>query len=205
MNKLSHKYPIFVKHKDRVTNQYAVVHDIKGNLSEEMCTVQKEFAETFVSIHGEEIQSVYFNKRSVTLHPIVVYYERSVQDENNEENLGCLSNVAIMDNRPHNASSVFAIFQHFIPILPKDIPSIRHIHYLTDSPTSQNRNVIITTILLKHKACFTSPLTGCISQRFHVTELAAFQKDVLRRPPREACHSHTLRRRLYQVGPGRYL
>ena len=49
------------------------------------------------------------NKPSVTLHPIVVLYKRNFQDENNEEDLGYLSHVAIMDDRPHNASSVFAI------------------------------------------------------------------------------------------------
>ena len=36
----------------------------------------------------------------------------------------------------------------------KHLPSIRHIHYFTDSPTSQYRNVSITTMLLKHESMF---------------------------------------------------
>ena len=114
-NKLSQKYPVFVKHKEFVTNQYAMVHEIKDNLNEETCTVQMDFAENFVSTYGEEIQSAYYNKNSVTLHPIVVPYKRNVQDEDNEEAPGCLSYVAIVDDSAHNASSVFAILQHFIP------------------------------------------------------------------------------------------
>ena len=106
-NKLSQEYP--VKHKALVINQYAMVREIKDNLNEETCTVQMDLAENFISTHGEEIQSAYINKTSVTMHPIVVLYKRNVQDEDNEEDIGCLSYVAIMDDRPHNASSVFAI------------------------------------------------------------------------------------------------
>ena len=36
------------QHKELVTNQYAMVHDIKGNLNEETCTVQMDFAEMFL-------------------------------------------------------------------------------------------------------------------------------------------------------------
>ena len=71
--------------------------------------MQMDFAEHFASTHGEEIHPAYFNKNYVTLHPIVVHYKRNVQVEDNEEDLGCLSYVAIMDVRPHNVSSVFAI------------------------------------------------------------------------------------------------
>ena len=43
-----------IRHKS-----YAMVHEIKGDLNEERCTVQMNFAENFVSINGEEIQSAY--------------------------------------------------------------------------------------------------------------------------------------------------
>ena len=109
-NKFSQEYQlVFVKHKYLVTNQYAMTHGIKDNLYEETCTVQMDFAEHFASTHCEEFQSAYFNKKSVILHPIVVLYKRNVQDEDNAKNLGWLPYVAIMDDRPHNASSVLAI------------------------------------------------------------------------------------------------
>ena len=118
-NKLSQEYPVFVKHKELVTNQHAMVHEIKGTLNEDTCTVQMDFAKHFVSTHGEEIQPAYFDENSVTLYPIVVHYKRNVQDEDNEEALECLSYVAIVDDRAHNASYAFAILQHFIHILKK--------------------------------------------------------------------------------------
>ena len=43
-NKLSQEYPVFVKYKELVTNQYAMVHEIKA-LNEETCTVQMDFAD----------------------------------------------------------------------------------------------------------------------------------------------------------------
>ena len=46
-NKLSQEYPVFVKHKALVTNQYAMVHGIKDNLNEETHTVQMDFVEKF--------------------------------------------------------------------------------------------------------------------------------------------------------------
>ena len=70
-NTLSQEYLVFVKCKDLVTNQYGMVHEIKDNLNEETYTGQMDFAEHFISTNGEEIQSAYFNKNSVTLHPIV--------------------------------------------------------------------------------------------------------------------------------------
>ena len=47
-NKYSHEYSVFVKHKDLVRNQYAVVQEIKGNLNVQPCTVQMDFAENCV-------------------------------------------------------------------------------------------------------------------------------------------------------------
>ena len=85
-----------------------------------------------------------------TLSHLIQFYKRNVQDKDHKENLRCLPDVAITDDRPHNANSVFATFHHFLPILKKDLPSIRHIHYHTNSPTSQYRNVLITTTLLTH-------------------------------------------------------
>ena len=67
-----------------------MVHEVKGIVNEETDTVQMEFAENIVSIHDEEIQSAYVNKNSVTLHPVEVHYKRNVQDEENDEDLGCL-------------------------------------------------------------------------------------------------------------------
>ena len=48
---------------------------------------------------------------------MVVHYKR--KDEENEEDLGCLLYVAIVDDKAHNASTMFAILQHCIHILKK--------------------------------------------------------------------------------------
>ena len=80
-DKFYQEYPILVKHKEIVTNQYAVTHRVKGNLNDETCVVQIYFAENVVSTHGEEMQSSYFYKTFVTLHPIMMHYKSNVQED----------------------------------------------------------------------------------------------------------------------------
>ena len=81
--RFSKQYPVFVRYKEQVKNQYAVVQAVKGKL---LC---KWIKQNLLSSHHEEIQATYFYKNSVTLHPLVVYYKKNVQDEDYEEDLGC--------------------------------------------------------------------------------------------------------------------
>ena len=110
-----------------------------------------DFAENVLSSQGEELQSDYFNKNYVTLHPLVVHYKKNTHNKDDEEDIRCRSYIGILDDRSHNASTIFAILQHFTPILKQDLPNSRYILYITDSPTSQYSNVSITTTLLKHE------------------------------------------------------
>jgi len=65
-----------------------------------------DFAENFVSTHSEKSLLIFlhFNKNSATPHTVVVHYKRNVQDEEHEEDLGCLYYTSILDDRAHNAS-----------------------------------------------------------------------------------------------------
>ena len=92
------------------------MQQLKGNINEQTCTVLMDFAENFVSTYGEEIQSAYFNKNSVTLHPLVVHYTNAGA-ENYDKELACRSYEAIVDSRSHSASTVFAILQQLMPML----------------------------------------------------------------------------------------
>ena len=139
-----------------------------------------DFAENFSCSYGEEIQAAYFNKNYVALHPREVHYRNKYQDEDDETDLGCKLYISIADDRSHNASTVFAVLQHFIPKLKQDLLNIRYIHYLTDSKKSEYRNIFITTTLLKHESIFRSELTGYSSKpgtaRVHLTVWAGSQK-----------------------------
>ena len=42
------EYTAFVRHTELVKNQYSMVQQLKGNINEQTCTVQMDFAENFV-------------------------------------------------------------------------------------------------------------------------------------------------------------
>ncbi|CAC5403394.1 unnamed protein product [Mytilus coruscus] len=56
-------------------NQYHALQDLKANLPRNHMIVQMDFAENFNCKTADEVQSSYFNKCYVSLHPVVVYYK----------------------------------------------------------------------------------------------------------------------------------
>lgn len=114
---------------------------MKENLNEKSITIQMDFSENFVSAVNEEIQSFYFSRASVSLHPAVVHFM------NKENKLSSWSYVAIIDDRAHTAYTVYAVQKQLIPMLKAANPTFRYIyiHYLTDSNSAQFRNVSIST------------------------------------------------------------
>ncbi len=94
------------------------------------------------------MQSAYFDKGSVTLHPVVIYYK----DENDQ--LKHKSYVYVSDTSAHNAGTVYAFMQHIVPGVKSMLPGTNVIHYITDSPTSQYRNKHIMHIVANHESLF---------------------------------------------------
>ena len=84
----------------------------------------------------------------VTLHPAVAYY-RSEDGQVSHK-----SRVFVSDELGHNSATVFAFIKELIPHLKNILPQIKHIHYYTDSPTSQYRNKTIFYLLSHHKELF---------------------------------------------------
>ena len=107
--------------------------------------VQMDFAENYTCQSVEEVQSAYWNASMVTLHPAVVYF-RSKTGEMTHQSM-----VFVSDEMGHNSSTVFAFLKELIPQLKVILPDIKHIHYFTDSLTSQYRNKTIFYLLSRHK------------------------------------------------------
>lgn len=84
----------------------------------------------------------------VTVHPAVSYYRSE------DSQVSHKSRVFISDELGHNSATVFAFIKELIPHLKVMLPQIKHIHYYTDSPTSQYRNKTIFYLLSHHKELF---------------------------------------------------
>ena len=120
---------------------------LRDNLPEDNIVVWMDFAENFLCTSVETVQSFYWNQAMVSLHTMVVYFSKSQAQR-------LQSFVAISDVLTHNATAVYTILKKLIPILKETDPTLRTIHYITDSPTSQYRNKTIFKILADHEEDF---------------------------------------------------
>ena len=66
----------FRKHIARVKCQYEQVRKLKEILPNNHAICQMDFAENYSCGYAEEVQSAYFDKTSVTLHPVVIYTKK---------------------------------------------------------------------------------------------------------------------------------
>lgn len=107
-----------------------------------------DFAENYVCSHADEVQSAYFDKGTVTLHPTVIYFKTS------EGKLEHSSHVIVSDTTMHNSGAVLAFIREIVPVVRQLVHNIKTIHYVTDSPTSQYRNKHMFYIVANHYKMF---------------------------------------------------
>lgn len=138
----------FREHARRVKIQYEQLKLLKENLPEDHAIVQMDFAENYTCQSLEEIQSAYWNASMVTLHPAVAYYHSE------DSPLSHKSRVFVSDELGHNSATVYAFLKELIPNLKAMLPNLKHVHYYTDSPTSQYRNKTIFYLISRHKELF---------------------------------------------------
>ena len=124
-------YKEFLDHVSHIKAQYVVLHNLKENLCQDDLLVQMDFAEKFTCQTLDEIQSAYWNARSVTLHPVVVYYREEVGV------LGHKNFVYVSDINSHSSTAVLTILKKLMPSLKSAFLDAKQIHYLADSPSSQ--------------------------------------------------------------------
>ena len=135
----------FRAHVDRVKNQYSQMRHRRENLQDGHVLIWMDFAENFTCAALDEVQSAYWTSEQVTLHTSVAYFPKT-HDRTHK------SIVGISDLNIHNAAMVVSMVSSLIPIIKSEYPGLKHVHYLTDSPTSQYRNKSIFEFLTRHEA-----------------------------------------------------
>ena len=104
---------------------------LKEELSVDHAICHMDFAENFICTFAEEIQSAYFDKGAVTLHPIFVYTRDPTTNDIQHKSF-----VVVSDETSHNAATIFAIMKDIVIEITAILPQCKMIHYMTDSPTS---------------------------------------------------------------------
>ena len=90
-----------------------------------------DFAENWNTDQLNQVQSAYFDRDSVTIHPCVVHIP-------GQESAASYAFIAA--DKSSNANMVYAVVKPLISALKVKLPGLRRVHFITDSPTSQYRN-----------------------------------------------------------------
>ena len=141
----------FRGHVQRIKAQYSAVRDLKKRLPDRQAICHMDFAQNYLCAQTDEVQSAYYDKPSVTLHPMMIYYKSG-------DELQHQAFVIVSDDRSHTSSSVFAFIQALMPEVKKLVPGPTCLNYITDSPTSQYRNKVMMYVVANHEE-----LLGCKS------------------------------------------
>ena len=133
----------FREHQDRVTKQFAAVKLLKDTLPVDHVVVQMDYAENWATSFMEEIQSAFFGKDQITLHPMVSHRR------NSDNELVTQSFVGVSLTTNHSFPTTLAFMDQLVAELRQKVPELKHIHVITDSPSSQYRNRYACELLEK--------------------------------------------------------
>lgn len=136
-------------HSDRAKHQHRQVRQQREQLGDYDCTIQMDFAQNWLIGFGEggEIQSVFFNKDGITVHPVVLHVKVDGKIVSK-----CLCYVS--DDRKHDAGTISYIMKRVCDYIKDNYPHIKIVHYWTDSPSSQYRNISIYSLVCRHHELF---------------------------------------------------
>ena len=118
----------FRGHANRVTLQYSQLKRLKENLPKGEVIAQMDFAENYLCQSCDEVQSAYWNRVMVSIHPVVVYLKDA------DGHLKHKSFVFVSDELSHNSSSIYLILKKFLSELKGLVTPLTCIYYWTDNP-----------------------------------------------------------------------
>ena len=141
---LGAEFVTMAAHTERARTQHRVVRELRENLSLVEVTIQMDFAENWNISYPEEPQSVYYNKEPITVHPVVIHYK----DVSGTTKHYCMA--LTTDDRKHDAGAILAFLRVIVRFITKNLRGIKVLHYVSDSPSSQYRNISIFSVLCRH-------------------------------------------------------
>jgi hypothetical protein len=124
----------FKAHVERVRKQYNEIKILKDCLTPADVLLHMDFAENCTCKSMDEVQSAYWSQTAVTLHPVVIYYREAVESPLKHKRM-----VIVSDEIGHNSNTVQCFIKHVLQEVKTIVPTVRTIHYRTDSSTSQYR------------------------------------------------------------------
>ena len=124
--------PRFQIHLFNIRHQYLALKSMKESLTDNAVTVHVDYSENYSCKYSKEIKETHFGKgnEQVTLHTGVTYLSRG-RVEAFASLSACLQ---------HDAVATWAHLDPVLRNIREKYPDAKHIHFISDGPTSQYRN-----------------------------------------------------------------
>ncbi|KAG1662138.1 Alsin [Nymphon striatum] len=123
------------RHSFTTKSQSAYIKDLKSSMKPlEEIILKGDFAENYLYVVQDEIQSFHWENKQATLHQFVAY--RKLEDGTLEHRNICV----VSDVKEHSTSTVYAFQQVVLDYLKNEFPEIKKVHYFTDGCAGQYKN-----------------------------------------------------------------
>ena len=126
-----------MNHENNIRHQYLQIDEIKKNLKVDEALIHCDFSENYQMKYHRKVQSARFgiSKGQLSLHTVVVYYRLK-----EEEQVKPISFCTVSENLRHDPSAICVHLDPIMAIVKEKVPSLKTIHFLSDSPTTQYRS-----------------------------------------------------------------
>lgn len=142
-------FPGIKYHVEMSNHQHKTVRVQRETLTPyKRATIQLDFAQNWLVGYGQEVQSAYYAKDPVTVHPAVLHVRLS--DGHGGFITKVFSLCLVTDDRRHDAGAVVAFVEAIVKWIKANLPHIEMIHFWSDSPSSQYRNISIMSLICRH-------------------------------------------------------
>ena len=141
------EFPGIVKHVLRATSQHQSIRSLRQQLTAQECTIQMDFAQNWNVGYSGEVQSAFYAKEAITVHPVVIHLR-------SDDGTVCDCLCIVSDDRQHDSGAILAIMEILTTYLKDNYPLIKTMHYCSDSPSSQDRNISLFSVIAKHQELF---------------------------------------------------
>lgn len=135
------------EHVFRAKSQHKSIRTLRQQLTAEECTIQMDFAQNWNVGYSEEVQSAFYAKEAITVHPAVIHLRG---EDGPVTDCVCI----VSDDRQHDAGAILAIMELLTTYVKARYGLIKTVHYCSDSPSSQYRNISLFSVIAKHQELF---------------------------------------------------
>ena len=142
------EYPSIREHVIRASHQHREIRSLRERLTQQECTIQMDFAQNWMVSYHEEVQSAFFAKDAITVHPVVIH----LRDKDGKIYTDSLC--VASDDKTHDAGAILAILDVITSHIKNKHPEVSVVHYCSDSPSSQYQNISMFSVICRHKELF---------------------------------------------------